>query len=199
MTDKHYTQPEVAAHIVKRLMQYGDIQPGDRVLDPCVGLGAFSNAIKELNIVKLVRTIDQDVTVEADIHNDFLQVPVRGDQFNLITSNPPFSLAQEFVEKSTGWCDQRGTVAFLLLLQFLGSNGRAEFFRKYPPSTIDVMRPRPSFAENGATDMREYALFRWCPQDFECLRSSGPRIGFIDWVRTKKVRAVKIAEPEAAQ
>ena len=191
MTDKHYTQPEVAAAIVNRLVQYGDIQPGDRVLDPCVGLAAFSSAVKALNVAKLVRTIDQDSTVDADVHNDFLQVPIRGESFNLIVSNPPFSLAQEFVEKAIDWCDPGGTVAFLLLLQFLGSNGRADFFRKYPPSTVDVMRPRPSFAADGSTDMREYALFRWCPQDFECLRSSGPRIEFIDWTRTKKVRAAK--------
>jgi hypothetical protein len=189
LTDKHYTKPEVVSAIVERLVKYGDVHAGDRVLDPCVGLGAFANAVRALPMATVVRTIDNDPSVEADIHNDFLMVPVRGDLFDLILSNPPFSIGREFVERSIGWCAPTGTVAFLLLLQFLGSNSRADLFAKYPPSTIDIMRPRPSFAEDGSTDMREYALFRWCPQDFGC--SGGPRVGWIDWVRTKKIKTAK--------
>jgi hypothetical protein len=193
LTDKHYTTPALAASIVNRLIEYGDLQSGDRVLDPCVGLGAFANAVRVACPACRVVTIDLDPSVKADIHNDYLQVPPR-DTFQLITSNPPFSLAQAFVERSVGICDPRGAVAFLLTLQFLGSSGRRDFFHQYPPSTIDVIRPRPSFALDGGTDAREYCLMRWCPQDFTCLRNSGARMGHLDWDKPRKIQAATAAE-----
>lgn len=190
MTDKHYTTPELALTIVSHLIDLGDLCVGDRVLDPCVGLGAFSNAVKAHSPSSHVVTIDEDCSVAADIHRDFLQVPITEEtiKFQLIVSNPPFSLAQRFVEKSVAMLDPRGTVAFLLLLQFLGSNGRKGFFEQYPPTSVDVLRPRPSFAEDGSTDMREYALFRWCPQDFNC---GSTHMGWIDWEKPSRRGAKK--------
>lgn len=186
--DRHYTTPELAQVIVSVLIKHGDLVAGDRVLDPCVGLGAFSNAVKLAVPDSKVTTIDMDPDVEADIHADFLMIPCRG-HYNLVVSNPPFSLAQRFVEKSVGMCDPRGTVAFLMLLQFLGSSGRRNFFEDYPLASVDVIRPRPSFAEDGSTDMREYGLFRWVPEDFSCLRRTrGTRIGFLDWEKPRKQR-----------
>jgi hypothetical protein len=189
VTDRHYTTPELALAIVARLIKSGDLLPGDRVLDPCVGLGAFSNAVRALCPDAKLRTIDEDPEVDADIHGDFLAVPARGS-FDLVVSNPPFSLAQRFVEKSLGLCDPRGCVAFLMLVQFLGSTGRREFFTQYPPSSVEVIRPRPSFSDDGASDMREYALFRWHPQDFEVLRKREAP-GFIDWEKPRKIRTAK--------
>ena len=187
--DKHYTNPHTATAIIRRLIQYEDIQDGDRILDPCVGKGAFPNAIitEAYNEVD-VTTVDVDPEVVATHTADFLSFR-RSEPFQLIVSNPPFSQGQAFVEHALSLVDPRGTVAFLMLLQFLGSNGRAEFFRASPPSTIDVLRPRPSFADNGQTDMREYALFRWCPQDFGSI--SGPRIGWIDWEKPRKAKKEK--------
>jgi hypothetical protein len=187
--DKHYTNPHTAVAIIRRLIQYGDIQAGDRILDPCVGKGAFPNAVRMEAQGQLdITTVDSDPMVQAHIHADFLQFGPC-NPFQLIVSNPPFSQGQAFAEHALSLIDSRGTVAFLMLLQFLGSNGRAEFFRKSPPSTIDVLRPRPSFADNGQTDMREYALFRWCPQDFGSM--SGPRIGWIDWEKPRKAKQGK--------
>lgn len=195
--DKHYTHPDTARAVIQRLIDYGDICTGDMILDPCVGKGAFVKAIRDVhpNSGSLaIFSVDIDPSVVADCHVDFTLFDAQGP-YQLIVSNPPFSQAQAFVEHSLTMIDPRGTVAFLLLLQFLGSNGRGEFFSRCPPTTIDVLRPRPSFAESGATDMREYALFRWCPQDFWCCK---PTLGWIDWVKTPKIRTKKQDEPVAA-
>lgn len=195
--DKHYTHPDTARAVIQRLIDYGDICAGDMILDPCVGKGAFANALRENDDVPgsvEIVTVDQDASVVAAYHCDFTTF-ASPHQYQLIVSNPPFSQAQAFVEHALTMIDPRGTVAFLLLLQFLGSNGRGEFFSRCPPTTIDVLRPRPSFAESGATDMREYALFRWCPQDFGC---SKPTLGWIDWVKTPRLRTKKQDESVAA-
>lgn len=188
MTDKHYTSPELATAIIDRLVKYGDLVGKDRVLDPCVGKGAFANAVRAATPNATVVTVDEDESVEADVHGDFLTSQLDGE-FDLITSNVPFSLAQQFVEKAVSLVKPRGSVAFLLLLQFLGSAKRKEFFERFPVSSVDVIRPRPSFSDDGQTDMREYALFRWIPEDFDCMRrTSMCRLGYIDCERPKKVR-----------
>lgn len=188
MTDKHYTTPELASAIIDKLVQYGDLCEGMNVLDPCVGLGAFSGAVANKFKLSVVTTVDIDETVAADIHDDFIKTEFMG-KFDLIVSNVPFSLAREFIEKSVKLCEPSGCIAFLMLLQFLGSSSRKDLFDRCPPSSVDVIRPRPSFAADGSTDAREYALFRFRPEDFNIKHGS---IGFIDCPRPKRQRmAVK--------
>lgn len=185
MTDKHYTTTELAAAIVERLIANGDLVDGMRVLDPCVGLGAFADAVRRLCPNCAVTTMDTDRSVDADFHGDFLSVET-SPVFDLVVSNPPFSLAQEFVERASAFCKPTGTVCFLMLLQFLGSSKRKELFDAYPVASVDVIRPRPSFASDGSTDAREYAVFRWIVEDFKC-RTRGS-IGFLDCQRPKRQR-----------
>lgn len=186
MTDKHYTTPELASAIIDKLVNYGDLYPTARVLDPCVGTGAFSDAVlhKFTGVIPDVTMVDIDEEVIADIHGDFLKTKFEG-KFDLIVSNVPFSLAREFIERSVELCEPSGCIAFLMLLQFLGSSSRKELFDRYPPSSVDVIRPRPSFAADGSTDAREYALFRFRPEDFDIKHGS---IGFIDCPRPKRQR-----------
>jgi hypothetical protein len=196
--DQHYTPRELAQAIVSALVKRGDLQPNDRVLDPCVGLGAFSDAVHSVEFANSLRVVTNDIdsSATADLHHDYLSMPYVGDLFQLIVSNPPYSLAQEFIEKSIGRCDPRGCVAFLLPLQFVSSNKRRKFFEDYPPSSVDVIRPRPSFAADGGTDMREYALFRWIPQDFDGLRGSAGRLGFLDWEKpSRKTKKSEQGDP----
>lgn len=61
---------------------------------------------------------------------------------DLIVSNPPFSLAQEFIEKSL---KEASTVVYLLRLNFLGSQSRYDFWQKNPPTHIFVLSERPAF------------------------------------------------------
>ena len=76
---------------------------------------------------------------------------------NVIITNPPFSLAMEFLQKSLL---EAQTVIYLLRLNFLGSLKRREFWQQNPPSHVLVLPKRPSFT-GGGTDSTEYAWFCW--------------------------------------
>ncbi len=84
----------------------------------------------------------------------------------LFVSNPPFSKAQEFLEKTLanlGQCPPGSVSAFLLRIGILGSRKRAPFWRRYPPDHMTVFVPRPTFTGTG-TDSDEYAVFWWSNQ-----------------------------------
>lgn len=67
--------------------------------------------------------------------------------YDCIITNPPYSLAEEFLRKSL---EIAPVVCFLLRLNFLGSQKRAAFLSKNPPD-VYVLSERPSFV-NGKTD-----------------------------------------------
>jgi len=76
---------------------------------------------------------------------------------DLIFTNPPFSLAQEFIEHSLPRCN---TCIMLLRLNYLGSIKRHEFWKKNSPTSLFVLSKRPSFTGTG-TDATDYAWFVW--------------------------------------
>lgn len=76
-------------------------------------------------------------------------------EYDVSISNPPFSIAMEFIEKSMRIA--RST-AMLQRLNFLGSAKRHEFMKEHHPD-IYVIPNRPSFKATGETDSIEYAWF----------------------------------------
>ena len=78
--------------------------------------------------------------------------------YSLIITNPPFSLALEFLQKSLQEAD---TVIYLLRLNFLGSRKRRPFWQANRPSHVLVLAERPCFTGDGKTDSIEYAWFCW--------------------------------------
>jgi len=78
-----------------------------------------------------------------------------------IITNPPFSLAVEFLEKSLGEAD---VSIYLLRLGFLESKVRLGFHQKNPVNHLIVLSKRPSFTGNGRTDGTGYAWFVYDPK-----------------------------------
>lgn len=76
---------------------------------------------------------------------------------DLIFTNPPFSLAQEFIDHST---KHANTVFMLLRLNYLGAIKRYEWWKANPPVALYVLSKRPSFTGSG-TDATDYAWFVW--------------------------------------
>jgi len=76
---------------------------------------------------------------------------------SFVIGNPPYSLAQEFVQQSF---DLAPNIAMLLRLNWAGSQKRYEFMREYPPE-IWVLSQRPSFEATKKRDSVEYAWFLW--------------------------------------
>ena len=70
--------------------------------------------------------------------------------------NPPYKLAQEFVEHSINLVEEGRKVCAFLKLQFLEGKKRKELFEKYPPKIVYVSSSRILCAKNADfTGMRE--------------------------------------------
>jgi hypothetical protein len=155
---------------VRRLLEACPL-PGGNWLEPAAGDGAI---IKAVNAVRPdVRWSALDIRAEVApqiaqtgasfIGADFLTTAdaIGSARFDVLITNPPFSLAQEFIERSLRVAD---CVAMLLRLNYLGGAKRCEFMRANPPS-VYVLPNRPSFTGHG-TDATEYAWFVWNPPTF---------------------------------
>ena len=83
--------------------------------------------------------------------------------------NPPYKLAQEFVEHSINLVEEGRKVCAFLKLQFLEGKKRKELFEKYPPKIVYVSSSRILCAKNADfAGMREaggsavaYAWYVW--------------------------------------
>lgn len=75
-----------------------------------------------------------------------------------IITNPPFSLAQQFVEHAL---NLSSTVIMLLPLGFLASQRRRAMFKANPIHSLYILAKRPSFTFDGKTDSMDYAWFVW--------------------------------------
>ena len=84
--------------------------------------------------------------------------PPPDQQYGMIITNPPFSLAMEFIRRSLK-ADTR-FVVMLLRLNYVGSQDRHNFFTTCTPD-IYVLPNRPSFKGTGDVDSIEYAWFVW--------------------------------------
>lgn len=79
------------------------------------------------------------------------------NQVDLILTNPPFSVAREFIDHALSISN---TCIMLLRLNFLGSIDRHNWWKQKPPSALHILSKRPSFTGKG-TDATEYAWFVW--------------------------------------
>lgn len=140
-----YETPEWA---VKCLFDLIPIRKGWTYMEPCRASGRFYN---ELPIGSAWGEIRDGV--------DYLNTSY--DRVDCIITNPPYSLAQEFVEKAHKDAD---VVIMLLRLGFLESMRREEFWKQYPLDNLITLSKRPSFTEDGKTDGAGYAYFIWDPK-----------------------------------
>ena len=96
-------------------------------------------------------------TLWAELSEGVDYCTVNRYEADVCITNPPFSRALTFLQKSLKEC---GTVVYLLRLNFLGSQSRKAFWEQNPPSHLYVLSKRPSFTGRG-TDATEYAWFVW--------------------------------------
>lgn len=133
------------------LMPLIDFKPDDVLSEPAKGDSRIIDRMPDGHEIKWA---------EIDEGRDYLSIKdeMRAD---VIITNPPFTLAMEFISTALDRdLSIGGTVIMLLRMGFLGSEKRADFWRKYPPTHFVLCTPRPSFV-NGGTDNSEYAWFVW--------------------------------------
>lgn len=141
------------------------------ILEPSAGTGAF--------VVAACAAWRQARVAATDVHDhgtacaragavsfrqtDFLVLGrEQVSRFDLVIGNPPYSLAEEFVEHALRSLHPGASVAFLLRLSFLGSQGRLTgLFKHRPLRYLLPVAGRPSFTPDGKTDSSEYGFFVW--------------------------------------
>jgi len=142
-----------------------------RVLDPSSGgdkghLMSYPTAIIETCgvIPGDIMTIDIREDSLAKIKADYLKFDVKsinGYPPDIIITNPPFDLTQEFIEKALDDVSDGGYVIMLLRLNFFGSQKRKEFWKNKMALYCFVHSKRMSFTPDGKTDSVEYSHMIW--------------------------------------
>jgi hypothetical protein len=153
---------------------------GDRlpqnIWEPACGDGAIAEPLKATGR----HVYASDIVDRGYGHvADFLQV-VEGVQSAVVT-NPPFSLAQDFVDKAFSF-DRLHYCALLLRLAFLESGRRKKWFAARPPARVHVssrrlpMMHRDGWTGNKSTSALAHAWFIW-------LRGydGPPQLRWFDW------------------
>lgn len=165
--DDFYATPAWAVDAI--IPKLGDLS-ARRILEPSAGDGSIVRRLLAAGAMpERVTAVEIDDERAAETRKicpatygfDFLtfKPPISvGSSTDLIVMNPPFCLAQEFIERAlTHWLAPNGTCAVLLRLSFACSKKRAPF-RAAHPFDVYPLASRPSFT-GGSTDSADYAWF----------------------------------------
>ena len=118
-------------------------------LEPCIGGGHISDIIKQYYDDEIFGVDLVDRGYPNTVIGDFITYSFDRKFDNIIT-NPPYSLAQEFLEKGMEVTNENGKIAMFLKIQFLEGNKRRDMFKKYPPKYIYVFSKRQNPWRNGS-------------------------------------------------
>lgn len=134
----------------------------EKIWEPACGEGHLSKRIASYR--KRVRESD----IEDRMNNEVLDFLTCEDKWDGdIITNPPYSKAKEFVEKSLELIKDGGKVAMFLKLTFLEGQARRKLFEQNPPKTVYVFSKRQNCARNGDFSTYKtnsnmcYAWFVW--------------------------------------
>lgn len=128
------------------------------ILDPCAG--GDENHDMTYPSALFWAGANYDKVTTMDIRADsgarfaeanYLEIPT--NNYDMIISNPPFSLAQEFIEKALEEVKEGGYVIFLLRLNFFGSDKRKKLFEKHMPKYCYVHSKRINFIDDKTKEM----------------------------------------------
>lgn len=143
-----------------------DIEQFDHnILEPCCGEGHISKALVDRGFNVTSRDLIDRGYGEVGV--DFLESDESFD--GDIITNPPYSLAAEFVEKAMQTITDGHKVAMLLKIQFLEGKKRRKLLDTYRPKTVWVSTSRIVCARNGDfskhnranCSAQAYAWFVW--------------------------------------
>lgn len=142
---KAYDVYETPVWAVEALLKVLPINPSLTYLEPCRASGRIYNFLPKGSLW-------------AEIREGVNYLETEFPKVDVVITNPPYSLAQEFVDKALGEAD---VVIMLLRVGFLESMKRWEWWQENPIRSLMVLSQRPSFTEDGKTDGSGYAWFVW--------------------------------------
>ena len=142
--DYYATNPKALTMLLEKY-----ILNGKQFLEPCVGEGYLVEELKKHYDNIEVDSLDiVNRGYPNTIVTDFLTYKT-DKKYDVIVTNPPYSLAQQFIEKSMSLLSDNGQIAMFLKIQFLEGGKRKNFYEKFPPKYIYVFRNRMATWNNG--------------------------------------------------
>lgn len=141
--DYYATNPEA----VKMLLAAHPFN-GKKILEPCVGAGHIAKVLKDYFGEDVIGIDIVDRGFAPTIVENFLDWET-SDSFDTIITNPPYSLASEFIEKCIDLLEPGGQLAMFLKIQFLEGVKREQLFKRYPPKYLYVFTKRMCVFNNG--------------------------------------------------
>jgi hypothetical protein len=138
------------------------------IWDPACGLGRIVEQAEKAGL----KSFGTDIVSRSDrcdLSVDFLQSHPQ-IAFSNIVSNPPFILAEKFVEKSLGLVRKNGKVAMLLPLVWMaGFSTKRSWLPASPLRRVYSISPRPSMppgavilaGERAGNGTKDFAWFVW--------------------------------------
>lgn len=150
----YYPTPPEATHALMRFLKL----PPCTVWDPACGDGAMSDVIKqyECNVI----SSDLRYSGYGAGGVNFLDTSFDCDA---IITNPPFSLAEEFIRKALS---DSNTVAMLLKAHYWNAAKRKTLFEENPPAFVLPLTWRPNFlAERGKSPTMDFQWTVWMKND----------------------------------
>jgi len=151
--DYYATEPRAAEILL-------DVEPElNNIWECACGGGHLARVFDNVgNLTKATDLIDRGYGEIGDFLDENITY-YNGD----IVTNPPFSLAGEFVQKALSIIPVGRKVCMFLRLLFLEGKKRKELFKVYPPQTVYVFSNRINCAKNGdfKTYKRSAIAYAW--------------------------------------
>jgi len=156
-SEDFYATDPIAAKLLLELESF------ENVLEPSCGQGHLSKVFIDNGI----KTTSYDLVDRGfgEKKNFFFINEWDGD----IVTNPPYSIAKEFIEHALRIIPNGRKVAMFLKVQFLEGKGRKALFINYPPKTVYISSSRILCAKNGDFEAKKadggsavaYAWYIW--------------------------------------
>ena len=172
--DDFYATP---APTIRAILPHLDLT--GRILEPAAGDGAIVLELLragvppanidavEINPERAVRC--QERTGVSCFPADFLAPDSFGANADLIVTNPPYLLAEQFIRQAMKNVSRDGEIVMLLRINFLASRKRVVFWREHP-AHVFVLPGRPSFS----TIVRDVLQCSHCKRKWKVAEGAGP-------------------------
>lgn len=147
---------------IELLAHYEDLT-GTRFLEPAAGDGRIAEFVTAEEIVFVDITRRELVVEPTKFHETCFialtpKLRAQSPPFDLIVTNPPFSMALAFVKLSLSLLAPGGKACFLMRANFFHSHARYRFNRTHPPKREYRLAKRPKF-RYGRSDSWDYSWF----------------------------------------
>lgn len=155
--DDFYATDPKALEIFLKKLEEDNIKLHNRIWECACGQGHLSEVLKQ----KGYKVLSTDIARReyGDFIQDFLEAQHwDGD----ILTNPPYRIAQKFIEKALEITQNNAYIIMFLKIQFLEGQERKEMFKKYPPKYVYVNSARQLCAMNGEFDKYKATAICYC-------------------------------------